>query len=506
MGNVRGVNVTEGAVGAPPIGLSNISDIGVIGTAPGAAKDGKFAENGEIQYNHPFHITSLAEAKAADLGTEGTLPDVLAAIYSQGRASVVFGIVPEIPTGPAIAAFTRLAHTTGHNTAADIYIGDTEIIIGSNASDTTGNRAALLELVVGQKISISPPSVTTKGIYTVTGPVTIDTNVLKIPVAQETAEKPAIANDDTITIEVAEQDGDLQTRLNATGADGEPKSGVYTLLDAEAVTGVRPNLILAPDLGTGVGDENSKNPLGAALEGVATRLRGIALIAGPNSTHEAAVTKFAPQYGSDRVYLIEPYVKTAKGDKDATPFIAGLIAQNDRRGQAGWATSPSNQLVNGILGTSRPIDYVSGDPSSRAQLLNNAGIATIINHGGGYRLWGAERTASGDRQPWKFLSVRRTADILYEAVEEHHQWAVDRNISATYFQEVAAGVNAFIRDLKSKGALYEGECYPDPDLNSEAAIKDGNAYWSVRYTPYYPARSLHFNVVLDTSPLGNILG
>ena len=507
MSDLHGVNITEGAVGSPPINLPDVSNIGVIGTAPGAAKDGKFAENGEIQYNHPFLITSLSDAKATDLGTDGTLPDALAAIYAQGRARVVFGIVPEIPTGAAIAAFTRSAHLTGHNTAADIYIdvANGVMIMGSNAADTSGNRAALEGLVIGQKISISPPSVSTKGVYTVTGPVTQGNNVLNIPIAQETAEKPTIANDDTITIEVAEQDGDLETRLNATGADGEPKSGVYTLLDAEAVTGVRPNIILAPDLGTGLGDENQKNPLGAALETVATRLRGIALIAGPNSTHEAAVSKFAPQYGSDRVYLIDPYVKTAKGDRDATSFIAGLIVKNDATGLAGWANSPSNQLINNVLGTARPIDYVPSDPGSRAQLLNQAGIATIINRGGGYRLWGNETPASNDREFWKFINVRRISDVLYNAIQENHEWAVAKGITPTYFEAVSESVNALIRTLKGQEALIEGTCYPDGELNNEDEIKAGRVYFNVEYTPVYPAQSVNINVQLTTGPLNNLV-
>lgn len=507
MSDVHGVNVTESNVSPPPIRLPQVSNIGVIGTAPGVDPNGKFGLDGNIRYNHPFLITSRAQAAALDLGNNGTIPDALDAIFAQTRAKVIFGIVPEIPTGAAVEAFTRSAHPASHTTAADIFIDLTNnrIEMGSNASDTTGNREALLGLVVGQKISISPPSVTTKGIYTVTGPVTTGTNVLYIPIAQETAEKPTIADDNVITIEVAAQDGELQTRLNATGADGEPKSGVYTLLDAEAVTGVRPNIILAPDLGTGGGDENSKNPLGAALEIVADRLRAVALVAGPNTTHEDAVTKFAPQYGSDRVYMIDPYVKTAKGNRDATSFIAGLIVKNDAAEEAGWANSPSNELINGILGTARPIDYVAGDPASRAELLNRARIATIINQGGGYRLWGNLTAATGDRETWKFLNVRRISDVLYKAVQDNHLWAVDKGINPTYFEAVSEGVNAFIRTLKAQGALIEGVCYPNQDLNNEDNIKAGRVFFNLEYTPIFPAQSVNFNVRLVTGPLNEIV-
>ena len=302
-------------------------------------------------------------------------------------------------------------------------------------------------------------------------------------------------------------DGEQSTRANAVGDAGEG-TGVYSLLNAESVTGVRPNLIMATGLGTGRQIGGNKNPIGAALEAAATRLRGIALIAGPNTTHEEAIT-FAGDYGSDRVYLIDPFVRVAKGleivDQDPTAHIAGLIVRNDAEGQAGWANSPSNELINGILGTSRPIDYVAGDAASRAELLNAAGIATIINIGGGYRLWGGQSPAAADRATWKFINVRRISDVLYKAIQDNHLWAVDRGITPTYFEAVAEGVNALIRTLKNQDALINGVCYPDQDLNSAANIAQGKVFFNVEYTPVFPARTVSFNVTLDTAPLEEII-
>lgn len=542
MATVRGVNVTEGALGSPPIRLPQVSNIGIIGTV-GASAAGKFAENGQPKYNYPFLITSRKEA--ADLGAGGTLPDALDGIFAQGRAKVVFSIVEEIPDGPAVG--DGVASGEYGSEDAKFEVGNTD---GSLTGGSTGiapggidhfafgstfkGLSEIAKLQKGQVLVVQGRYTATDGstdvlynigTYTVVryeldgeGSAARGLFVTPLDVSAATGNFLATYNDDddgstaevkiTYHFTAGAQDGVSLTRSQAVGNQSEG-TGVYGLLNAEAVTGVRPNLIMATGLGTGKQVGGNKNPLGAALETVATRLRAIALIAGPGTTHEEAVTAFASDYSSDRVYLIEPFIRVQKGDEivdmDPTAHVAGVIVQNDQRGRAGWATSPSNQLINNVLGTSRPIDYVAGDPASRAQLLNDVGLATIINLGGGYRLWGSERTAAADRQPWKFLSVRRTADVLYQSVQDNHLWAVDKNIKATYFQEVSAGVNAFIRQLRSLGALYEGECYPDPDLNSEEAIKDGRAYFSVRYTPYYPARSLHFNVLLDPGPLGNIL-
>ena len=171
----------------------------------------------------------------------------------------------------------------------------------------------------------------------------------------------------------------------------------------------------------------------------------------------------------------------------------------------GWWVVPSNQLFNNVLGTERDIDFEMGSAASRAQLLNDAGIATVVNIGGGYRLWGDHTRATGDRVTWKFLNVRRIADALYDALIDNHLWAVDRNITKNYFSLVSAGVNSLLRDLQSLEAITGGTCYPDPDLNTERNIALGVVNFIVEFTPVYPARTVKFKIELTTSRLANLL-
>lgn len=516
MADVHGVVVNESALGAPPLSLPPTSDIGVIGTAPGANTDGKFGENGKIKYNHPFLITSRAEAKAADLGAEGTLPDALDGIFAQTRANVVFSIIEEVPTRIGVGPFSKTNKATPGTTIANFGFsksGDTVTLVlnASDASDPNAN--AILGLDVGQIIAIAHDSGGTAiGRYEVQSETTTEssgTTTFTIIAREIQAIAPAIAADDVVNITFEAVDGEQSTRANAVG-DADEGTGVFSLLNAESVTGVRPNLIMATGLGTGQLVGGNSNPIGVALETAAGRLNGIALIAGPNVNHEAAVTDFAGQYGSDRVYMIDPFVKVLRGleivDQDPTAHVAGLIVRNDNASRAGWAKSPSNKLIRGVLGTSRPIDFVQGDAASRANLLNQARVATIVNTGGGYRLWGNLTAATGEREPWKFINVRRIGDVLERTIQEQHQWAVDRNIVKTYFDEVTAGVNALIRTLVAQEALIAGECFPDADLNTAENIQNGKVYFNVRYTPVYPAQTVSFNVELDPTPLGNILG
>lgn len=151
--------------------------------------------------------------------------------------------------------------------------------------------------------------------------------------------------------------------------------------------------------------------------------------------------------------------------------------------------SPSNKVINGIVGTARPIDFSIGDRSSRANLLNEQNITTIIRENG-YRLWG-NRTLSSDTK-FAFLSVVRTADMINDAILRGHLWAVDRNIKKTYMHDVSESVNAYLRDLKAQGAILGGRCTPDLELNTASAIESGRVYFNVEFTPTTPAEHITF--------------
>ena len=107
-------------------------------------------------------------------------------------------------------------------------------------------------------------------------------------------------------------------------------------------------------------------------------------------------------------------------------------------------------MINGIVGISKPIDFVLGDVNSKANYLNENNIATIIQESG-FRLWG-NRTLSADPK-WAFLQARRTADMINDSLLKAHLWAVDRNITKTYIEDVLEGVNNYLRHLKSIGAI-----------------------------------------------------
>ncbi len=148
--------------------------------------------------------------------------------------------------------------------------------------------------------------------------------------------------------------------------------GVHALLAAENITGYKPRLLIAPGLTHQRPEQTQANPVVSELIGIAERLRAIIIADGPGTTDAQAIA-YAGDFGSKRVFLVDPRITTLGADGTtitaySSAAVAGLIAKIDNRN--GWWWSPSNQPINGILGTSRPIDFALGDATSRANLLN----------------------------------------------------------------------------------------------------------------------------------------
>lgn len=276
------------------------------------------------------------------------------------------------------------------------------------------------------------------------------------------------------------------------------RTGLQALLDAKSVTGQTPRLLVVPG-------HSKDQAVATAMDSVATKLRAMAFIDGPNTDDDAAVQAVV-SLGGKRLYMIDPGVgywdTTANADVDApaSAYAAGVQARVDA--EIGFWASPSNHEIRGITRTKRPIEYNYGDATSRANLLNNANIATIIRDGG-FRLWG-NRTLSSDPK-WAFITRVRTTDMVMDALLAGHQWAVDRGITKTYVKDVTDGLDAFMRDLRNQGAIINFEVYPDPELNTASQLEQGKVYWNIRFTDVPPAENPTFRVEVTNQWLSEVL-
>ncbi|MCS6474370.1 phage tail sheath family protein, partial [Burkholderia thailandensis] len=117
--------------------------------------------------------------------------------------------------------------------------------------------------------------------------------------------------------------------------------------------------------------------------------------------------------------------------------------------------------------------------------------------------WG-NRTLSADPK-WSFVTRVRTLDIVMDAVQAGHKWAVDRGITATYVKDVTEGLQAFMRDLRTQGAIINFEVYADPRLNSASQLEQGKVYWNIRFTDVPPAENPIFRFEITNQWLTEVL-
>ncbi|AXA25903.1 phage tail sheath subtilisin-like domain-containing protein [Pseudomonas putida] len=285
--------------------------------------------------------------------------------------------------------------------------------------------------------------------------------------------------------------------IGGVQADGK-RTGLQALLDGKSRFNAQPRLLVTPK-------HSSTQAVGTALVTLADKLRGIAIIDGPNTTDEAAIA-YAGEFGAKRAYIVDPGVQLWDTDASATvnapssAWVAGLFAWTDS--EYGFWASPSNKEFVGITGTSRPVEFLDGDETCRANLLNNAKVTTIIRDDG-YRLWG-NRTLSSDPK-WAFVTRVRTMDIVMDAILYGHKWAVDRSITATYVKDVTEGLQAFMRDLKAQGAIINFEVYADTELNTASQLEQGKVYWNIRFTDVPPAENPNFRVEVTNQWLTEVL-
>lgn len=262
-------------------------------------------------------------------------------------------------------------------------------------------------------------------------------------------------------------------------------TGIKAFLAAQGAVKVTPRILIAPGF-------SHEQAVTTELDSVAGRLRAVIIADGPNTNDADAIT-YRELFGSRRVFVVDPGVKVwdtvlnAEVIQPVSARVAGIIAKSDN--ERGFWWSPSNREILGITGTVRPIDFTLGDVNSRANYLNENDVATIIQENG-FRLWG-NRTCSSDPK-WAFLSVVRTNDMINDSLLRAHMWAVDRNITKTYIEDVTEGVNNYLRHLKKIGAILGGECWADPELNSIDQIQQGKAYFDFDFTPPYPAEHITF--------------
>ncbi|MEN5275752.1 phage tail sheath subtilisin-like domain-containing protein [Brucella sp. TWI432] len=237
------------------------------------------------------------------------------------------------------------------------------------------------------------------------------------------------------------------------------------------------------------------NPVTVEFLTLANRFRA-GVIKDSTATTTSAAIQDRLDYDTDRLLIVEPLVKVFKDgevvNEPASARVAGLQARVDY--EEGFWVSPSNHVVEGIVGISRPIEHSITDPAAESQLLNRNAIAAIVRSPrGGFKLWGS-RVPSSDSLK-NFWSVRRAHDTIIDSVEIASEPFIDKPFSLQNLTDIAETVNSGLRRWMALGATLGGRVWLDPGLNTKESWAAGHLY--ISYDAEAPAPIEHITFMFS---------
>ncbi|WOR38123.1 phage tail sheath protein [Citrobacter freundii] len=308
-----------------------------------------------------------------------------------------------------------------------------------------------------------------------------------------------------VVVRVAEGTGDdeeaqAQTISNIIGTTDEngKYTGLKALLTAKAVTGVKPRILGVPGLDT--------QEVATALVSVAQKLRAFAYVSAWGCKTISDVIAYRENFSARELMIIWPEflgwdtTASATTTSYATAIALGLRAKIDN--DTGWHKTLSNVGVNEVTGISASAFWDLQEKGTDADLLNEAGVTTLIR-ADGFRFWG-NRNCSDDPL-FQFENYTRTAQVIADTMAEGHMWANDKPITATLIRDIIDGINAKFRELKSGGYIIDATCWFDEEANSKESLKAGKLFIDYDYTPVPPLEHLTLRQRITDKYLANLI-
>lgn len=436
----HGTRVFQSAETPVLVRLAQTAVLGIVGTAPDA-------DVAKFPLNKPIQI--LRPADAIGLGADGTLLEAIDSVHDQIVAPIIIVRVEEGETMPetwanAIGSSIALTGVHAFRRAASDGLYKPKLLLAPGLTQTAPADG------------IASINVTVAG----TG-YSEDSTVVTVVGAGSGAEAQAVIGDN----------GAISAVLVTKPGYG------YTGTPTVTITGAGTGATATPNVGS------TMNPVVAELIGIAEKLKAIAYVDCPDTTDQAAV-QYRGLINSGRVFPCDP--KVLKFDTElainvpqpSSPIFAGRQAKMDLEQGFWWAGS--NVEAAGIVGTNRPIEY-----GAQSNYLNENRVNTIVNiDNTGFRLWGVWTC---DSDPlWQFVSVRRTADAINEALEKAYLEFVDRPFIRANLKFMIEAGRAFLRTMEAEGAILPGHEVWLLDSNTETELAQGIVKLGVKFEPPAP--------------------
>lgn len=456
---LHGIETIEITRGARPVQVIKSAVIALIGIAPVSTGPEKLT-------------LVLNERDAAAFGIpalENTIGSALKAIFAQGPATVMVVNVFD-PANHAVAVDFNYVVTNGKFKISDRLLVDGLVV------ETTGVSPVTLSLNTDYVYDA-----TTQTVTILNGASYPDNTVLKASFNALTDDLSDVTDAEVIGIDQA-----IPT----------DSTGLKRFKAAFNELGFNPRVIIAPWF-------SSRPAVAVEMETLASSalVRGHAILdpvksatlshvlTGRGST--AGVVKNF-QTSNPRTILTFPYVKdfdvfyNQEGESPLSAYLAGVIANTDYT--RGYWKSPSSEKIKGILGLSKVVTFRANDAQTDANILNEQGIVTVSSgYARGYAVFGNRSAAwPGSTLPENFISIRRTADVIHESLEQAFLQFLDEPITPAVIDAIRETGNGFMRRLIAQGALVGGEVKYIAANNDPTQIANGQLVFDLEFMPPPP--------------------
>jgi phage tail sheath protein FI len=456
---LHGVETAENTNGPRPVMTIDTGVIGLVGTAPDASDQlwpldtvvPIYGSNGAVQ----------------GLGADGTLKDAIEGIFDQaGRVSQTI-LVVRVEQGDNI--LETMANVLGNSTQ----------FTGMHAlRKAPGEHGLKPKLLIAPGFTSVRP---TDGIKTI-AKATPGAGYTSAPTVTITGGGGGGA---TAVATINSETGELDQIVITNPGFGYTSAPTVTLTGGGATT----QATATASVGT------VANPVTMELLTLANRFRAGVIKDSLATTTSAAISDRL-DYDTDRLLIIEPMAKIFKDavvvQEPPSARVAGLQARVDY--SEGFWVSPSNHVIEGIVGVSRPIEHSITDPSAESQLLNKNAVACIVRSpNGGFKLWGSRVPSSESLKA--FWSVRRAHDTIIDSIERAAEPFIDKPFSVQVLVDIAETVNSALRRWKAMGATLGGRVWLDTKLNTKETWASGQLF--ISYDGEAPAPIEHITFIFN---------
>ena len=295
--------------------------------------------------------------------------------------------------------------------------------------------------------------------------------------------------------EGADEGETISNTIGGIDSDTNKRHGLQAAYDVKQRFGIDPSIFIAPGV-------SQHAAVATEMAAVSKKLAAGFILDGPNGQIEDAIAyrgNFDEQHG----LLIDPFVTVWDTEADAetsepsSARAAGIVAATP------WWESASSRVIRGITGTARDIDY-RGDGTSRAELLNQNHVATVVRHPkGGYKLLGG-RSLSTDPK-FAFFKRARVMNVFARTIIDQMQWAVDKNITRRYFEMVTDSMNKWIRREVALEHIAGGRCWVEPGVNTPESMEAGEVIFDYDFVEYGEAERVTFRAHINNGYLAEIV-